>query len=131
MSLMDIDDKALLAKLRSGLEADVLRGRRDAQTVIVELDLPLPRIALAAKRSGLTVGYRPLRIEAAEGRPEIVDAVRRDLARVLGSATAQYLSSSNAFIVDATGPQLREIAHIDGVKAIWPNTRRERSLAAS
>jgi len=131
MSIMDIDDTASLAKLRSGLEADVRRGRRDAQTVIVELDIPPPRVALAPKRTGLTLGYRPMRIEAGESRPDVVESVRDGLTRVLGSASSHYLSAAQAFVVDATGPQLREIAHIDGVKAIWPNTRRERTLAAS
>jgi hypothetical protein len=130
MSIMDIDDMASLGKLRSGLEADVRRGRRDAQTVIVELDIPPPRLTLAPRATGVTLGHRPMRVEASPNSPEIVEAVQGELARLLGNGTSRYLSSAQAFIVEATGPQLREIAHIEGVKAIWPNTRRERTLAA-
>lgn len=110
-------------KFRSeNLREDALRSASLPQTVLVEVGVPLPQVGLAT-RSGITQS-RPVFRVTGGSRPGDVDNVRRQLEEALGHKTERYLPSSRAFVVEATGQQLLQIAEVPSVVAIWPNTAR-------
>jgi hypothetical protein len=113
-----------LEKLRSdGLKRAVLDVSSNPQTVIVELALPLPRVVVSPR--GSNVMRRPAAVEsvsAHELETRVSEALRA-IAQV-GVEAGPFIPSAHALVVDATGRQLRSLAELPAVRAIWPNERR-------
>ncbi|WP_375461354.1 hypothetical protein [uncultured Enterovirga sp.] len=98
-------------------------------TVILEIDVPGPSLEVLSPRLGMGFGTPAFRIgPAADDKPadaeRVVHRVGGEIERIIGRTPETFLASSGTFVVDATGPQLRELAKIPAITAIWPNTRR-------
>ena len=116
-------------KIRSeSLREDARSESPSPRTVIVEVDVPVPRVAAApAGRGGRGTFSHKRRFRLVAPDADLDDgiaAVRQALADVVGGPAGRYLPTSNAFIVDMTGKQLRQIAAMPMVRAIYPNTVR-------
>jgi hypothetical protein len=117
----------LLNKIKSDeLRQDARQSHTVPHTVIVEVDLPLPRLEISGRPS-LTDGRKSVRIgsssePAADAR---LGETRQALERILGRKPERYLPSSRSFIVEATGEELMRLAEVPSVVAIWPNTYRQ------
>lgn len=119
---------AALGKIRSDeLRAHARQADVEPTTVIVEVDLPVPQVAVSG---GNRFGSQPARISilppptsgtALEAR---LAEIRRALTDALGRQPGKFLASSRSFILDATGKELSKIAALPTVLAIWPNARR-------
>ncbi len=125
---------AILDKIRSDdlRDAAVAEAPRP-RTVIVELDLPMPKLVAAAPLApGLRSKPRfrfaapdPVQDPAAEaGRT--IEASKEDIASITGRPPETYLSAAASFVVTATGEQIGRIARMASVSAIWPNAQRGR-----
>jgi hypothetical protein len=115
-----------LAKLSSEeLRRSAIEGSEQAVDVIVELDLPPRQVELKWYDRGNTRVRLPSSV-AEEGPAERdlvedrVAATRNFLTQVLGQKP-RFLATARAFIVRATGAQLREIAASGLIKTVHPN----------
>ena len=111
-----------LRKIRSEDLRDIARDESsERQTIIVELDLPVPQIIPPSRFRSLA-GDRQMFMSASkkDDSDAIIDKARRRLTEMLGREP-KFLRSSHSFIVDADGAQIREIAELPSVHAIWPN----------
>ncbi|HKS60765.1 MAG TPA: hypothetical protein VJT13_03645 [Xanthobacteraceae bacterium] len=113
-----------LEKIQSDfLRRETAEAHSEPHTVIVELSLPHPKVQVSrapdgglAKRAFLAdMGGNP------EETKRYVSQVRKSLEKIIGHKTDAFFPSSSAFVVSATGEQLRAIANLDHVSAIWPN----------
>ena len=109
-----------LSKLRSQPLRDAARGKSPERvSVLVEIDMPMPRVELGPKSAA--GAPRPRGFKTGPGE----DNARREraaalLKSVLGEVP-RYSRSAAAFFVEATGEQLSAIAASPDVKAIHPN----------
>ena len=118
-----------LDKIRSTeLREEVLAADDVLRTVLVEIDVARPRMERTSRPS-LTPGRASLRIVAGNAGEAQERQVRQAIEAALGRATERYLASAHAFVVKATGRELRAVAELPAVLAIWPNTRRPRIQA--
>jgi hypothetical protein len=116
-----------LEKIRS---QELRREAREAgitpHTVVIEIDLPQPQVDLDLERT--TFGAPRFRLTESEADPAEVERqiskARRLIERIIGRPTTNFLPSSGSFIVKASGEQLRKIARLSSVLAIWPNSLR-------
>ncbi len=122
---------AVLEKIRS----DELRDAAVAEaprprTVIVELDLPMPKLEAAAPLRPDLRGKPRFRFAAPDasaaeaGRK--IEASKEDIASITGRLPETYLSAAGSFVVTANGEQIGRIARMSSVSAIWPNAQRGR-----
>ena len=115
-----------LAKLpNEDLRRVAVEGGDDAVDVIVELDLPSQRVEFRKRDHEHSHAFLPSRIadELSEQRDLIEDRIartRKFLTAILGQEPC-FLSTARAFVVRATGEQLRQIASSPLVKAVRPN----------
>ncbi|AWN46308.1 hypothetical protein DK419_08270 [Methylobacterium terrae] len=119
---------AALRKIRSDELRDHARQADvEPTTVIVEVDLPVPQVAVSG---GNRFGAQPTRISilpsptsgtALEAR---LAEIRHALTDALGRQPGKFLASSRSFILEATGKELGRIAALPTVLAIWPNAHR-------
>jgi hypothetical protein len=118
-----------LEKLKSGeLRRRAAEGDPDGEVVLAEMDLPQPMALAVRRRLGGSPVSRPT-----DFRAEATDRDEHDIERKIAEARQflttltghepQYLASSQTFIVEANGSQLREIAHHPLFTAIWPNRK--------
>ena len=114
-----------LTKIRSEpLRAEARTAGRDPHVVLVELDLPCAQLGVERNGEG-----GPLRLRflgAAPPRAETdarVAEAARAMARILGHDPGRFIAAAGAFVVEASGDQLRRIASLPLVGAIWPNDR--------
>ena len=126
---------AILEKIRSDdLRHEAVAESSEPRSVIVELNLPMPKLEMASRR---TAGLRskahirfaaPTPEDAAEaGREESKIATsEKAIATITGHPPETYLSASGSFVVKANGEQIGRIAHMSTVSAIWPNSNRGR-----
>jgi hypothetical protein len=114
------------------IEDDELRqlaieGQDSLVSVLVIPELPAPTVVFErgddARRSSYPVGFAPETPERRAERERTIEQTRRNLTELLGEKPP-WLDAPKAFVVDATGPQLREIARLQSVRAIQPNYRR-------
>lgn len=125
MSLTEIDQS--FEKIRSEeLREQARTASSEAETVIIEVDVPPHQIGAAAMPHYGSERIRPMIFPPTFDHTEIVQAAREALADVIGRSPGRYLASSHAFILDVTGEQLKQVAAIPEVRAIWPNTVRSR-----
>ncbi|BAQ45502.1 MULTISPECIES: hypothetical protein [Methylobacterium] len=117
-----------LGKIRSDeLRDHVLHSDVEPTTVIVEVDLPVPQIAVSG---GNRIGTQQARFSilpsatSSSTMEAKVAEIRRALTDALGRQPGKFLASSRSFILDATGNELSRIAALPTVLAIWPNVRR-------
>jgi hypothetical protein len=116
-----------LDKIRSSeLRRDALSGDGAVHTVLIEIEVPSPPQVMGSDRPSLTPGRPSWRIVGGAESESQVRATREAIEHALGRAAERYLPSAHAFVVKATGRELRKITDIPCVLAIWPNTRRER-----
>lgn len=108
----------------AALRASLAGGGSDLLTVIVEVAAPSPKVAVRADRHTGRVRLAP------EPRNR-GDAVAAKSAKALGDLIAEltgerppYLSAARAYVVEATGEQLRRLAASPLVRSIQPNRRR-------
>lgn len=117
-----------LAKIRSDrLRTEAENADRTPHTVIVEVDVPLPAVEMSS-REAVTSGRKLLRFSKPAVDANLLQGIKRALAEALGHEPKTYLASSRSFIVEATGDEMRRVAQIPNVLAIWPNSRRFGSL---
>lgn len=120
---------AALEKIRSEyLRREATQTHAKPHVVILEVDLPQPKIKVSRAASGIDA--KRLRVVSADSPDsskieERVAETRRSIEKILGKPPDQFFSSSGAFVVTATGEQLRKLARLPSVSAIWPNDRRE------
>lgn len=125
--IMDLSS-AVLEKIRStDLRNEAVSEAEQPHTVIVELDLPMPKLeSIGPKPIGF--GSRPrLRFAPSEPASDLgsrIEASKEDIATITGRRPEAFLSTSGSFVVNATGEQIGRIAKMPSVSAIWPNTRR-------
>lgn len=108
----------------AALRASIAGGGSEALTVIVELEAPSPKVAARTDR-------RTGRVRLAPEPPSRGDAAASKAAKALGDLIAKvtgerppYLSAARAYVVEATGPQLRRLAASPLVRSIQPNRFR-------
>jgi hypothetical protein len=115
-----------MKKIRSdNLRQEAIETRSEPHVVIVEINIPHPKIVPLpsdADRGG--VGTR-FKIESAPSATNDADRrvaeTRKAIQKITGNAPERFFSSSGAFVVTATGNQLRQLACLPSVSAIWPN----------
>lgn len=114
-----------LAKIRSAfLRHETSTPRSKPHTVVVELSLPHPEVKVSAPPKGSGPAAR--RVVASSGPPtdetrRQVTKARKLIEKIIGQKTEAFFPSSSAFVVSATGDQIRKLANLDLVSAIWPN----------
>ncbi|MDZ7291443.1 MAG: hypothetical protein ONB44_07625 [candidate division KSB1 bacterium] len=101
----------------------------ESATVLIELNLPVPRVDFARTKNRGMITYSPKRIESEttaqrEKTTQKIDAATAFLEDVLGE-TPRWLKSARAFVANVNSEQLREIARSPLTKAIHPNRRLE------
>ena len=102
-----------------------LRKLRDRETasVIVQLELPRPRVEIEKSQGGGVGGFHPRRVELeseSEQRSlEQLIAEARALLEQLVGGTPVWLGAARAFGVEASGDQLRTIARSPLVRMIY------------
>ncbi len=110
---------ATMRKLKSAeLQARASKASDDSEVVLVEIDIPKPR--LTKSKSG-SFAIETSMEEEAETQHKIADT-QRFLSGLTGSEPT-YLSSSQVFITEVNGHQLRDIAQHPLVAAVWPNRK--------
>jgi hypothetical protein len=121
---------SVLEKIQSNdLRAAVAREAEAPRTVIVELDLPMPKLRTVAPGNRHGTGRACFSFAPAETGPEIGARIAdssRHIAEIIGRPPETFLESSASFVVEATGSQIGQIAEMPAVSAIWPNTQRGR-----
>jgi hypothetical protein len=105
----------------------VASGDVESVSVIVELDLPRPRVEMDSDGRYETVGRRAQRVVATDEdrrkSGQVVEEVRGFLAQVAGESPV-WLSASRAFVVNVTTDQLENIARSRRVRRISQNRLR-------
>jgi len=126
---------AILEKIRSDdLRSEAMAENSEPRSVIVELDLPMPKLEMAERQ---TVGLRskaqfrfaaPSPGEAGETGQDAskISASKEGIATITGRSPETYLATSGSFVVKATGEQIGRIARMATVLAIWPNLKHGR-----
>lgn len=118
---METVNPKALDKIRSDLlREDALHEENSAHTVLVEVGVPLPTVQ-RAKSSSITIGRPRLRVSSPQDDAAGIEAAKRAVEQALGHKAERYLPSSRTFVVEATGRELRRIAELPSVVAIWPN----------
>ena len=126
---MNDGSTAVLTKIRSeDLRAAVAAGEPERASVIVEIDVPHPTVETVSPQT--PDGGRRAKFRLTSPEPDPAETERRiaetlrEVESILGRAPESYFSTSGSFVVEATGEQLRRIATLPFVTAIWPNSRR-------
>jgi hypothetical protein len=120
-------EDAELGKIRSDfLRQETANARAEPHTVVVELNLPHPKVEFS--RSSMGIGSAKQRIargvdDSPEETKRHVAMAQKSIEKIIGHKADAFFPSSSAFVVTATGEQLRELANLDLVSAIWPNER--------
>ncbi len=120
---------AALEKIQSqDLKRDAAQAGSQPHTVIVELDIPMGKIEAAIPKSRTYPGPPKLSIAPPPTSPDEIERRVSETAtaieKITGKAPETFFSTSGSFVVVANGEQLRSIATLSWVAAIWPNTRR-------
>jgi hypothetical protein len=113
-----------LEKIRSEkLREKVEQIDSRSSTVVVELN-PSSGERIKLKR-GAHGEWRPSRIDRLSGEDPQAQAARavREIEQITGRPPVNFFGSSHTVVVEATGQQLRRIAQLPEVAAIWPNDR--------
>jgi hypothetical protein len=124
------ENEAELGKIRSDfLRRETVEAHSKPHTVIVELSLPHAKAELSPAPG---IGFDKRRVvtgvkDGAEETKRHVSKARKSIEKILGHKTEAFFPSSSAFVVSATGEQLRELVNLDLVSAIWPNDFRSGS----
>ncbi|MDP4025550.1 hypothetical protein Q8W71_23220 [Methylobacterium sp. NEAU 140] len=122
----------VLAKIQSdGLRSEAVAETATAHTVIVELDLPMPKLETAVRATSSLRGKPSFRFAPPDPGAEAsaaskIAASREDIAQITGNLPETYLPTSGSFVVKASGEQIARIARMASVSAIWPNSHRGR-----
>lgn len=105
----------------------VATGEAEPISIIVELDLPSPRVEMGSDRRSGGVDRGAQRVVATEEdrrkSEQIVEEVGGFLEKVAGQPPV-WLSASRAFVVDVTTDRLETIARSPHVRRISRNKRR-------
>jgi hypothetical protein len=116
----------VMAKLRAeDLRDEVEQGSSTKQMVIVELALSSGQVE--ALPIDLYDRTGRVRFKVRSAPPGIVDTegkikdVRQAIESIVGRPTDTFFRSSGSLVVEATGEQMRRIAELPSVSAIWPN----------
>jgi hypothetical protein len=126
---------AILEKIRSDeLRSEAVAETSEQRSVIVELDLPMPKLEMGDRRTEGLRGKAHFRFAAptpediAEAGQEDskITASKEDIATITGRLPDNYLSTAGSFVVRANGEQIGRIARMSTVSAIWPNSKRGR-----
>lgn len=105
------------------------KGGSDGKSVdvIVELDAPLPKVVMEKNVYAGHRAFRPVAVEpeSQAAQRELERKVReaRELFAEITGATPRWLRSARAFIMQATGEQLRRVAASPLTRMIQPNRR--------
>lgn len=119
-------ERALLDKIPDPeLRGFALGASSEPQLVLVELDLPRPKLNLGAERS---IGGRSRRARSLEGTDEQAKSTRARSAAVVDALggmglSARPLRSSGVVLVEVLPDQLRKVVDLEGVRKIHPNRR--------
>jgi hypothetical protein len=119
----------VIEKIRSEeLRTKAMAGDSRPSIVIVELDLPQPKIEAISPSERTSIGRPSFRFsQTADESADITHRVAQsssDIERIIGKPPERFLATSGTFIVEANGEQIRNIAKLPTVSAIWPNTKR-------
>jgi len=104
----------------------------EPECVVIELDLPEPRVEFQETRRRGIKSPVPVRVvpETSEQRVEIerrINEAKHFLYDIL-ETPPKWLGAAHAFIADATPSQIREIARFSLTKAIRPSRTLQGSL---
>jgi hypothetical protein len=95
--------------------------------VIVELDVPLPKVVMEKNVYAGDRVVRPIAVEPenAEAQRELERKAQeaRELFAEITGAMPRWLRSARAFVIRATGEQLRRVAASPLTRTIQPNRR--------
>ena len=116
-----------LEKIRSqALRREALSDGGPTVVVVVEVDLPHATIDVVPPGTGEVSGASGYRFLASEPDPEQVDRrvndARAGIQSITGKRPETYLASSGTFVIEANGEQIRHIAELPSVAAIWANS---------
>lgn len=111
------------------VENEIARGGGELLTLLVEVELPEPRVKLRVDRRGGRRRMAPMGFHAessteSEDRRRVVDETRAHLEAVVGEPP-KWLASAHTFIVRAEPSRVLELAACDHVRAV----RLSRELA--
>ena len=106
--------------------------RDEPECVIIELDLPEPKVEFHETQRGGIKSPAPIRVvpETSEEGEEIerrINEAKHFLDDIL-ETPAKWLGAAHAFIADAKPSQIREIARFSLTKAIRPSRTLKGSL---
>jgi len=96
-------------------------GAASSQVVVVKVK---PEVCLQAGSTKTSFGLsRPSSIVAFEssGKKDTLAAAKQAIERAAGHLALNAFASSNSVIIKANGAQLRQIAKLPMVQAIYPN----------
>ncbi|MBI3407615.1 MAG: hypothetical protein HY040_04575 [Planctomycetes bacterium] len=118
-------------KLKGRGLLEMIDSPNSKASVLIELDRPMPKVEF---RKGIRHGKPvqiPKRVSPLEDAGEsdrIVSEARERLTEILGQAP-HWLKAAGAFVATVGGDELKKIAELPHVSAIWLN--REHRLAGT
>jgi hypothetical protein len=114
-----------LEKIRSeDLRQAAAETKSKPHVVIVEVAIPRPQVDVLSPGGQGETGAARFRISSKVTKSDEVRPLaetRRAIEKILGRPAERFFSSSGAFVVTATGEQIRHLADLPQVRAIWPN----------
>jgi hypothetical protein len=113
-----------LEKIRSeGLRQAAAETKSKSHVVIVEVAVPGAKMDVLPpdRRSGSSAARFRFPSKTVKSDVDRVAETRRAIEKILGRPPERFFSSSGAFVVTATGEQIRHLADLPQVRAIWPN----------
>ncbi len=123
-----------IEKVRSEeLRREMASAASEPRVVVVELDLPKGRVEAVPHdsrdvfgRVRFRVGTMPPSGATTEQR---IDETRRAIEEITGRPADRFFRSSGSFVIEANGRQIRRVAELPSVAAIWPNLGGHRGAA--
>jgi hypothetical protein len=122
-------------KFRSeDLKHEAATGNSNMQAVVVELDLPRGQVMAVPRAQHDIVGGVRFRLgtstPSGEGVENRINDTRRAIETIVGRSVDRFFQSSGSLVIEANGEQLRRIAELPYVAAIWPNSAWRKGSAA-
>ncbi len=125
---------AVIRKIQGeDLKRQVIASTPRTQTVIVELALPQMKLERSLPYTRTEWGRPNLRFKASEVSQVDIETdiakAKMEIEHIIGRPAEAVLPSSGTVVVVADGTQIRSIAGLPSVAAIWPNMQRGGSGA--
>lgn len=106
----------------------VTSGRTDTETVIIQVNVPTPKISMARDAGGrLCSIIQPQTTEEAQHEVNVAETLQSKLAKVVKGG-GNYIPSTRAFVVNVNPAQLENILNWNEVSVIRMNGNKKLSI---